>query len=83
MQRSRHDGKWRCDVQAPVDVLLLADTVAALHCSEAAVDVIAARFIDEACVTWSDVHAAGIDGRDIARVRQHLARKVRMCSVRS
>ena len=56
-----------------MDVLSLADAVIALECSESTVDIIAARFIDEVTVTWSAVHGAGIPGRDIVRLRRHMA----------
>ena len=68
--------------QAPVDVLALADAVATSGCDASIVDIIAARFIDAASVSWSDVHDAGVPGRDIVRLRRHLAGQVCSCVVR-
>ena len=62
--------------QTRVDVLTLIDAVEALGFASSTVEAIAARFLEEASVSWSDVRAAGIAGRDVVRLRRHMAGEV-------
>ena len=63
-------------MQAPVDVVAVVDAAEALGLPSSVMDVIAERFIDAPCVSWSDARAAGIRGRDIVQLRRHLAGEV-------
>ena len=65
-----------CLWQAPVDVVALIDAAEALTLPASVMDIIAARFLDVPCVSWSDAYAAGIRGRDIVQLRRHLAGEV-------
>ena len=59
-----------------MDVLALVDAAEALGFAASIVETIADRFMEVPSVGWSDVHAAGIAGRDIARLRRHIEGQV-------
>ena len=59
-----------------MDVVAVVDAAEALGLPSSVMDVIAERFIDAPCVSWSDARAAGIRGRDIVQLRWHLAGEV-------
>ena len=58
-------------------MLALVDAAEALGFAASIVETIADRFMEVPSVGWSDLHAVGIPGRDIVRLRRHLAGQVR------
>ena len=61
--------------QETIDVEIVLEALEAVGVAAAAIDAVAERLImmDTATVSWSDLHTAGVIGRDIVRARRHLA----------
>ena len=56
--------------QAPVEVVALIDAMQSLAMADALIEAVAERFMAAPTASWSDVHDAGVPGRDVARLRQ-------------
>ena len=63
--------------QVPVDVVALTEAAEALGLAAGTVETIADQFAERLSVSWSDVRAVSVAGRDIARLRQHMSGQVR------
>ena len=62
-----------------MEMVTLFDALQSQGVSDAVVETVADRFMTADFVTWSDVHAAGICGRDIARLRRHVHTDGKVC----